>query len=216
MSSDIEETKREIFHDYNKAWNPNSKISNSLVQTARTYKNFSRIEDLIENFLQEKPFNHSLALDIGCGAGKSTAKIKKMLPLAKVYGIDVSRYALKEAKKHSNANFICASMEKLPLRKDLKFDMIVAGQSLDIFPNEEYLKRIISEITNYSSKDARFYMAFYGDDVQHLELDICTPIGLTLDKFGWKVIHGGLYNLSEELSEGYHYARGVFWVNEKT
>lgn len=215
MSSDIEETKREILHGYNEVWKSLQlrtlpKNHSTLAETARRYKNFSGIEELIEDFLRKNPFDHKVVLSIGCGAGKDVEKIKKLFPSAQAYGIDMAGYALQEAKKHSDADFICASAERLPFREDLKFDMLIAGQILDIFPNEEYLKRIAGELTKYSSKGARFYMAFYGFDIEDLELNKCTPIGNTLDNFGWKIIHGDVY--SQNISD---YSRGVFWVKEK-
>lgn len=214
-SSKIIETQREMLNDFNKIWElsqlNSKKSSDPLVEAARKHKNFSGIEYLIEEFLQNNPFDHHLILDIGCGAGKSTKKVKELFPSAGVYGIDISRNAIKEAKKHSNAVFLCASADKLPFRSYLRFDMFVAGHTLDLFPKEAYLEKTIGELTRYSSKGARFYMTFYGTDVQHLELDTCTPIGNTLTKLGWKIVYGDLYNLRENS----RYAQGVFWVNKK-
>ena len=183
----------------------------NLVQAARKYRNFSRIENLVENFLRKNSFNHQSVLSVGCGAGKDVERIEKLFPSAKAYGVDMSREAIKEAKKHSKADFICASSEYLPFIDGLKFDMIVSGHTLDMFPDKEYLKRIIGEITKHSSDGARFYMTFYGTGVQDLELDSCTPIGNTLSDFGWKNIHGKTYTFHK----GTPYACGVFWVEEK-
>jgi SAM-dependent methyltransferase len=227
-SNEILETKREILDDYNKIW----KISQSrmtpedyektpefesldlerqpLVEAARRYKNFSSIEVLIEGFLRKNPFDHKSVLSIGCGVGKDVETVRKLFPSAKMYGIDISRYALKEARKHSDADFVCASAENLPFKEDLKFDMLIAGHTLDLFTNEDYLKGIIGELTKYSAEKSRFYMSFYGDDEQHLEKDSCTPIGNVLDQFGWKIIHGSPYNLKK----GSKYTCGAFWVNE--
>lgn len=214
-SSKIIEVQCEIRDDYNKIWRlvrvNSKKSSNPLVEAARKHKNFSGIGDLIEEFLQKNPFNHHLVLDVGCGAGETVVKVRKLFPSAEVYGIDVSREAIKEAKKHSDAVFVCASADKLPFRSDLKFDMLIAGHTIDIFPNEVYLEKTIGELTKYSSERARFYMTFYGTDVQDLELDRCTPIGNTLTQFYWKIVHGDLYSFEKKS----RYARGVFWVNER-
>ena len=43
--------------------------------------------------------NDSRILDVGCGKGFLLYEIKKILPRIDIYGIDISKYALKSIKK---------------------------------------------------------------------------------------------------------------------
>jgi ubiquinone/menaquinone biosynthesis C-methylase UbiE len=54
-------------------------------------------------------------LDVGCGAGNYTVIIKKSAPKLKVYGVDISKQAIKKAKKDfPDINFSVAGANKLP------------------------------------------------------------------------------------------------------
>jgi len=43
--------------------------------------------------------NASKVLDIGCGKGFLVYELKKLLPDAKILGVDISKYAIKNSKK---------------------------------------------------------------------------------------------------------------------
>lgn len=192
--------------------------SDSTTEAAWKYKNFSGIENLIEDFLRKHPFEHRSVLSIGCGAGKDVEKILNLFPSANAYGIDTSKYALKEAKKHSNADFICALAECLPFRDDLKFDGFIAGHTLDLAPNADNSERIVGELTKYAAEKSRFYMTFHRDEPlpdgedPDLELGVCTPVGHALTKFGW---WGNYEGINYTLLGKSPYAEGVFWVEER-
>jgi len=220
----LEKLNQEMINYYNEIWRTAQlknipQNSDSTTKAAWKYKNFSGIENLIGDFLKKYPFNHKSILSIGCGAGKDVKKVKKLFPSANVYGIDTSRYALKEAKKYSDADFVCASAEHLPLRDDIKFDGFIAGHTLDLSPNVNNAEKIISELTKHAAEKSRFYMTFYWDgpvddgNCPDLELGVCTPVGNTLAKFGWwGKYEGTAYSLLGKSP----YAEGVFWVEERT
>lgn len=183
------------------------------LRAARDYGNFSGVENLIKGFLKGDPFEHHLVISLGCGVAKDLAEIRELFPSSVLFGIDTSQDALSVAKRKladTNVNLICASMSHLPFREDLRFDMLVAGQSLDLEFEEDYLRRLLTEATRYSSRKSRFYMTFYGVDEVDLELYKCTPIGNLMDKLGWEILHGREYYTRES-----PFAQGVFWVAEK-
>jgi len=183
------------------------------IRAARNYGNFSGIEDLINSFLKENPFKHHLVLSLGCGVAKDLAKIKGIYPSSVLFGIDTSPDALSEARRKmagTDIDLICASMSHLPFKEDFRFDMLVAGQSLDLEFDEDYLRRLLTEVTKYSSPNSRFYMTFYGTDEADLELYKCTPIGNLLDELGWNIFCGREYNARES-----PFAQGVFWVAKR-
>jgi 23S rRNA (guanine745-N1)-methyltransferase len=64
-------------------------------------------------------------LDLGCGEGYYTAQLKQALPTAAVYGVDISKAAVKfAAKANSNIQFSVASAYQLPFAEQC-FDAIV-------------------------------------------------------------------------------------------
>jgi 2-polyprenyl-3-methyl-5-hydroxy-6-metoxy-1,4-benzoquinol methylase len=78
------------------------------------------------------PSQKGLALDIGCGYGYS-CKILQELGYS-VYGVDISPYALRQAKKIEKLNLlVCDCQKDLPFR--VKFDLSVCFDVL------EHLKR---------------------------------------------------------------------------
>jgi SAM-dependent methyltransferase len=192
--------------------------SDPTTRAAWKYKNFSGIEYLVESFLKEQPFDHKSILNIGCGAGKDFGRIRKIFPAAKMYGVDTSPYALLEAKKNNpDAEFVCATAECLPFADDVKFDGLIAGHTLDLYPNAANSENIIRELSKHSSQKSRFYMTFHWNgplndgECPDLELGVCTPVGNALSKFGWRTKHGAEYSLPAVSP----YAEGVFWIDEK-
>lgn len=65
-------------------------------------------------------------LDLGCGEGYYTTQLKQAVPDAAVYGVDISKSAIKFAAKAggSNINFSVASAYQLPFAADF-FDAVV-------------------------------------------------------------------------------------------
>ncbi len=96
--------------------------------------------------------NDSRILDVGCGKGFLLYEIKKILPRIDIYGIDISKYALKSIKKliDGKFKFIDLNKKKLPY-KSRKFDLVI---SLACLHNLEIdnLKKIIQEINRVGKK----------------------------------------------------------------
>jgi hypothetical protein len=184
------------------------------ILVAKKYENFSCIENLIQEFLKENPFEHNTGISLGCGAAKDLSRLKELFPSSLLFGIDTSREVLSASKKrleNTCISLICASISNLPFKKTIKFDMLVADQSIDLDFEDNYLKRLLKEITAFSAPKSRFYMTFYGTSDTQLELYKCTPIGNLLDRLGWKTYYGTKYRTRKR---GF-FAQGVFWVEER-
>ena len=92
---------------------------------------------IIANSKKENPLSHQInVLDIGTGSGCIAISLAKNLPNAKVYALDVSKDAIKVAKKNAelnNANitFIEADILNAPtwnlFFENLKFDILVSN-----------------------------------------------------------------------------------------
>lgn len=76
--------------------------------------------------------NNSKILDIGCGKGFLLYEIKKILKNIKIYGLDISRYAKKNAKKEIKKNIFIGDARKKLKFEDLEFDLAI---SINTFHN---------------------------------------------------------------------------------
>jgi hypothetical protein len=89
------------------------------------YKNLAKIvKDNID-----KNFKNPTIVDLGTGPGLLVKEINKLIPEARVIGIDESKNMLELANKNSNLETIIASSENIPL-KDSSVDVIVSRFSL--------------------------------------------------------------------------------------
>ena len=72
----------------------------------------------------------SKILDVGCGKSFLLYEMLKIEPNLKIYGFDVSRYALKRAKKHKNLKiFYHKAEKKIPYKKNY-FDLVISLATL--------------------------------------------------------------------------------------
>ncbi|XP_030051311.1 putative methyltransferase DDB_G0268948 [Microcaecilia unicolor] len=101
------------------------------------------IQEMIYSYLKEKidePFG--LAVDVGCGTGKSTRLLANYFH--KVVGIDDSEAQINVAKQFSmkpNVSFCVCSAEALPFQ-DASVDLVTASVSAHWFDLEKFLKEV--------------------------------------------------------------------------
>lgn len=94
------------------------------------------LEDLLEK-------NSRRILDVGCASGHITYKIKRLIPKARVVGIDVSKMFIDFAQKqYPEVEFICSDAHKLSFRARA-FDAIVCTELLEHVVNP---KKVLREI----------------------------------------------------------------------
>ena len=124
---------------------------------------YSNLVKSISNLLLK--YNKTIILDAGCGTGYYTSIIKKNVENACIYGIDISKKAVKvAAKKDKGISFAVSSVFATPF-KDKTFDAIISifsplafeefnrvlkddGIVICVYPGEKHLielKKIIYE-----------------------------------------------------------------------
>jgi pseudaminic acid biosynthesis-associated methylase len=104
---------------------------------------------LNKEFLDFLPRDISI-LEVGSNCGAQLSGLQKM-GFTNLTGIEISRYALEQAKKSTeNIDFVKASALDIPF-KDKSFDLVfTSGVLIHIHPND--LKKVINEMYRVSKK----------------------------------------------------------------
>ena len=96
--------------------------------------------------------NNSHILDVGCGKAYLLYEIKLLLPKIKIYGFDISSYAIKKSKNIVRKNlFVHNAKNKFPY-KDKKFDLAISLATLHNLSINE-LFSCIKEIERVAKKN---------------------------------------------------------------
>lgn len=95
-------------------------------------------------------------LDVGCGAGGFTGLLKKIRPDLDIYGVDISKNAIKIAKKDfPRIEFLTGTTYKLPF-PDNFFDACIMRQVLE---HVEHPKKALREVRRILKPKAILYSA---------------------------------------------------------
>ena len=96
------------------------------------YKYIRNYHKLVaEKLIQDYSLNkHSKILDIGCGKGFLIYEIKKILKCKKIYGFDISRYAIKNCKQEIKKNIFYHDVRKKLNFEDNYFDLVISMNTL--------------------------------------------------------------------------------------
>ena len=95
--------------------------------------------------------NNSHIFDVGCGKAYLLYEIKLLLPKIKIYGFDISSYAIKKSKNIVRKNlFVHNAKNKFPY-KDKKFDLAISLATLHNLSINE-LFSCIKEIERVAKK----------------------------------------------------------------
>ena len=82
-------------------------------------------------------------LDIGCADGTTTRQLQKIMPKAKIVGVDYYKSAIDYAnKKRSKIKFVCADVHDLPFENN-SFEIVTAIETLEHLENP---KKALDEI----------------------------------------------------------------------
>ncbi len=101
--------------------------SYSLLRFNFHYNNLGKELSLLKEFLQENNVAINSAVDVGCGDGRVTGKLREILGLDSIHGIDLNQSLLRKARKKGIIT-INADMNTVSL--DKQFDLVISYGSL--------------------------------------------------------------------------------------
>lgn len=113
------------------------------------YGGYKYIDDRWNNVINAmiktyKLNDNAKILDIGAGKGFMMYDMKKIMPNAEIKGVDISRYAIENAKDEVRADIHKASATELPWR-DNYFDLVISINTLHCLELQD-LEKSIREI----------------------------------------------------------------------
>lgn len=167
---------------------------------------------------------HQNIIDLGCGEGYYTDYIENQTKDNQVYGVDISKSAVKfAAKRNKNVHYCVATNSHVPfaegfsdliinvfaplIGKECKRVLSKQGRILSVSPGAEHLielKQCIYE-TPELHEGAKAPEGFVLDSAEHIqqtiELDNTKDIDnlLTMTPFGWKISDTNKQNLLQKL-----------------
>lgn len=95
--------------------------------------------------------SNSKILDVGCGKGYLVYELSKLLKSKNVFGCDISRYAIKNAKKEINKNIFYQDARKKFKFDNNHFDFVFSNTTLHNFRLKDCFKSL-SEIERIGYK----------------------------------------------------------------
>ncbi len=129
------EIAKKFSHDY---WDGDRRIC---------YGGYHYLEGRWEKVAREMAEHYSLGespkiLDIGCGKGFLLYDFLKVIPNAKIYGIDISRYAIANSKQEIRSKLQVGNATHLPW-EDNTFDLVISITTLHNLHNYDLSKALV-------------------------------------------------------------------------
>tara|TARA_B100000212_G_C27235616_1_gene473529 strand:- start:86 stop:757 length:672 start_codon:yes stop_codon:yes gene_type:complete len=112
--------------------------------------------------------NGAKILDIGCGKGYLLFDLMKLLPDLKLYGLDVSEYAVKNSKEEIKEKITVGNATNLPFENDY-FDLVISINTLHCLEAQE-LYKALKEIERVGKKDKYLCVESYRNEVEKANL----------------------------------------------
>jgi len=112
--------------------------------------------------------NNSKILDVGCGKGFLVYELSELLPKAKVFGLDISKYAIKNSKTEIKKNLILGKASKIPFKKNY-FDLVISLNTLHNLYCDE-LHNSLREIERVSKKNKYICVESYRNEKEKMNL----------------------------------------------
>ncbi|QOG12173.1 class I SAM-dependent methyltransferase [Arcobacter sp. FWKO B] len=136
-------------------------------------------EPVIPTFKEFYNLNeNSKILDIGCAKGFMLYDFQRLIPGINVKGIDISKYAIENAKDEVKEHLQVADARSLPF-EDNSFDLVISITTLHNL-NKEDMKIALKEIMRVTKKDAFITLDAYRDDEEKRRMEAWNLTALTM------------------------------------
>ena len=112
--------------------------------------------------------NDAKILDIGCGKGYLLFDLMKLLPDLKLYGLDVSEYAVKNSKEEIKEKITVGNATNLPFKDDY-FDLVISINTLHCLEAQD-LYKALKEMERVGKKDKYLCVESYRNEVEKANL----------------------------------------------
>ena len=120
----------------------------------------------------------SKVLDIGCAKGFMLYDFTQHIPGISVSGIDISEYAIENAKEEVKNNLLVADARKLPF-EDNSFDLVVSITTLHNLSKDD-MKIALKEIMRVTKKDAFITLDAYRNEEEKKAMEAWNLTALTM------------------------------------
>jgi len=125
-------------------------------------------------------------LDVGCGKGFLLYDFTKVMPGIEIVGIDISRYAIENAKEEVKDFLQMGNAKKLPF-EDNSFDLVVSITTLhNLYCNDLY--KALKEIERVCKKDKYLCVESYRNEQEKVNLlywQVTCEMFCTPDEWHW-------------------------------
>ena len=107
-------------------------------------------------------------MDVGCGKGFILYEFKKLLPSCEVKGLDISSYAIENAKNEVKDDIILGNANSLPFKKNY-FDLVISLTTLHNLYCYD-LKKALSEVERVGKSKKYICVESYRNEVEKMNL----------------------------------------------
>ena len=139
-------------------------------------KYFKKIEKKMKDYYQLT--NKSKILDVGCAKGFMMYDFKKILPKAKIYGIDISKYCKQNAKKEVKRNIKIASCDQIPFDTNY-FDLVISISTIHNL-SKRGVEKSLREIKRVSKKDSFIRVNAYKTKIEKKKFEEWNIVAKTI------------------------------------
>ena len=133
------------------------------------YKYDGRWEPIAKKMIDHyKLKSDSKILDVGCGKGFILYEFKKLLPNSEIKGLDISSYAIKNAKDEVKKDLVLGYANSLPFEKDY-FDLVISLNTLHNLHCYD-MKKALSEIERVGKSNKYICVESYRNEFEKMNL----------------------------------------------